>query len=254
MDGRRIIKAYGLEDHSIARVDARLSSAAEDPAEGGTAARRRRARHRHLRRAGDRAGAVRRRLAEPARPAHPQHLHRLHRGAAAGAAAGAQSQPALAHRLGRHRRRQRIFAAIDASPAIVDRPGAKPLRSRQRRRGALRAMSASPITTDGDATLAQRRPRYSRRARRSRWWGRRAPARAPSSICCCASTMSTAAAIAIDGQDIHGVTLRIPARRHRAGDPGSDPVRRKRRRQYRAGQARRHAGRDRGGGAQRRRA
>ena len=43
MDGRRIIKAYGLEDHSIARVEAPAGGAAEDLAEGGAAARRRRA-------------------------------------------------------------------------------------------------------------------------------------------------------------------------------------------------------------------
>ena len=43
-----------------------------------------------------------------------------------------------------------------------------------------------------------------------------------------------------------------PARRHRGGDPGSGAVRRKRRRQYRPGQTGRLAGRDQGGGAQRR--
>ena len=74
MDGRRIIKAYGLEDHSVERVDARLKArlktllkavrlrAAAAPVTDIFLG------------AGDGAGAVRGRLAESARPDHPQRL------------------------------------------------------------------------------------------------------------------------------------------------------------------------------------
>ena len=105
MDGRRIVKAYGLEGHSIARVDSRLKQrlrtllkavrlrAAAAPVSdiflGATVA----------------LVSVCRRLAEPARSAYLQHLHGLHRGAAADSAAGTQSLPAMAHRVRRCRRR-----------------------------------------------------------------------------------------------------------------------------------------------------
>ena len=130
MDGRRIIKAYGLEEHSIARVDARLKPRLKHPAEGGAAARRRRAHDRHLRRAPIVAlvlfvagwqnlhgqltlntfvgftGALL--LAQqPVR-----NLSQLWPTASAGIAAAS-----------------RMFDAIDARPRIVNRPGAKPLTS-----------------------------------------------------------------------------------------------------------------------------
>ena len=128
MDGRRIIKAYGLEGHSIARVEARLAARLK------TLLRAVR-----LRAAAAPmtdifaglvigAGAVRGGLAESARPAQPQRLYRLSRRPAAGAAAGAQSQPVLARRFRRHGRRQpHVRRRSTQSRNIIDRAGAKRL-------------------------------------------------------------------------------------------------------------------------------
>ena len=102
MDGRRVIKAYGLEAHSVDAGASAAGGAAEDPAESGAAARRRRAHDRHFRRAGDRRGAVLSPAGRICMASSPStHFAAFIDGAAAGAAAGAQSQPALAHRLGR---------------------------------------------------------------------------------------------------------------------------------------------------------
>ena len=164
MDGRRIIKAYGLEDHSHRAGGCAAGGAAEDPAQGGAAARRRRAHHRHLRRRGGRAGAV---LSPAGRscmassPSTPlsassralllaqqpvRNLSQLWPTASAGIAAAS-----------------RMFAAIDARPAIVDRAGRRN-RSRSPRKAARCAstMSASPIRPM-PADPGARRSRHSRR-------------------------------------------------------------------------------------------
>ena len=127
MDGRRIIKAYGLEAHVTARVDARLTARLK------TLLRTVRLRaaaaptHRCVRRPGHGAGAVRGGLAESARSAQPQRLYRLPRRPAAGAAAGAQSQPIS----GRSPRPAwpppaACSPSIDTRPTIMDRAGRQP--------------------------------------------------------------------------------------------------------------------------------
>ena len=190
MDGRRIIKAYGLEAHVIRRVDSRLAARLKTLLGRGPAARRRRAADGYLRRPDHRLCAVFRRLADSARSAHPQYLLRLSHRPAAGAAAGPQSKPALADRFGRHRRRQSHVRRHRCEAPHRQYAG-------RGRAQSPRAMAAPSLSTMSDFPMATVRSWTGSRsisppAAKSRWWGRRARARAPSSICCCVSTSAMA--------------------------------------------------------------
>ena len=145
----------------------------------------------------------------------------------------------------------RIFAVIDAKPAdrrpagrqaAGDRPRAVRCASRTCRfRYNADAPALDSVSLDVAAGTEDRAGRTVRRGQDRRC-----------SICCCASTTSTPARIAIDGQDIRDVTLSSLREQHRAGDAGTDPVRRNHRRQHRAWPPRRHARGDRGRGQGRR--
>ena len=148
MDGRRIIKAYGLEDtqHRAGGCAAERAAAAPCSRRCGCAPPQRRSPTSSL-------GVV---VALVLFVAGWQNLHgelTLNTFIAftvallLALAAGAQSQPALAHRLGRHRRRQpHLRRRSTRGPAIVNRPGAKAAASRRMAARSDSAMSASPIT------------------------------------------------------------------------------------------------------------
>ena len=248
MDGRRIIKAYGLESHSVARVDARLKS-----------------------RLSTLLKAVRLRAA--AAPVTDMFLgavvalvlfvagwQNLHGQITLNAFAGFLTALLLAQQPVRNLSQlwptasagiaaaNRIFAAIDARPRIVNRPGAVALVAQGRRR-----------------QLPRCRLRLSGRCARP-------PCRASRWIFPPAAKIALVGPSGAGKSTIFNLLLRFydaeqrrhrhrrpghsrrdpgkPARRHRRGDPGSRAVRRKHGRQYRPGQTRRLAGRDQGGGAQ----
>ena len=97
-----------------------------------------------------------------------------------------------------------MFELIDTPAEVVDAPGAPPLEVTRRpcdvRGRALRLRCRSATILKGVDL------RRSRRARRWRWSGRRAPASRPSPACSTASTSRPAGRIRIDGQDIARVT------------------------------------------------
>ena len=101
----------------------------------------------------------------------------------------------------------RMFEAIDTKPAIIDAPGARTLkvaRAPQAERCASPSwalamkMASRPPSAKSISTF--------RPAPKWRWWGRRAPARARSSICCCDFYDPDCGGVSIDGIDIRDVT------------------------------------------------
>ena len=112
----------------------------------------------------------------------------------------------------------------------------------------LEADAAAPLSTDPSATVLQgisfvAEPGPDGRPGRAR----RAPARPRLTYLVPRLYDVTAGAVRIDGHDVRDLTLGVPGRRHRRGQPGPPPVPRLHRRQPPLRQARRHRRRARRG-------